>query len=106
MNNSSSFIPGRSGNPAGRPKTAPIDLELRRITKELKKHAKPITELIDAAEPVLLALAIERADQDDNVLASVLALMAARRDAANIDHRLRANTQPNDPKITTGEAAR
>ena len=54
------------------------------MTRELRKHAKPIDELLSAAEPVLLALAIERADQDDAVLAGVLHLMATRRDAANI----------------------
>ncbi len=75
-----------AGNPGNRtPHNAnPADRDLRSLTKDLRKTTKPIVDLLDAAEPMLLALALEKAETDDAVLAGVLQLMAARVGRENL----------------------
>ncbi len=58
--------------------------DIRQLARDLRKNSKSIDELVNAAEPVLLALAIKRAEHDDGVLAGALYLMASRREASNV----------------------
>ncbi|MGH8329782.1 MAG: hypothetical protein ACRER3_18900 [Pseudomonas fluorescens] len=60
-----------------------VDHDIRQLAHDLRKNSKSIDELVSAAEPVLLALAIKRAELDDGVLAGALYLMATRREASN-----------------------
>ncbi len=78
------FGPDNQANPAGRKPLSQGDRDLRSLTKDLRKSTKPIVELLDAAEPMLLALALEKAETDDAVLAGVLQLMAARVGRENL----------------------
>ena len=61
-----------------------IGRDIHQLARDLLRHSKPIGKLVNAAEPVLLALAVERAEHDDGVLAGALYLMASRRQALNI----------------------
>lgn len=82
------FGKGNLGNP--KPHNVRSDEErqvghdLRQLARDLRKNSKSIDELVSAAEPVLLALAIKRAEHDDGVLAGALYLMATRREASNV----------------------
>lgn len=82
------FGKGNLGNP--KPHNVRSDEErqvghdIRQLARDLRKNSKSINELVSAAEPVLLALAIKRAEHDDGVLAGALYLMATRREASNV----------------------